>query len=255
MVSRRDTGFALLIVLWSLVLISLLIAQLTASGRLELQRVANSRDRITRQTAVDGAIDEAAFHLLDLSPNRWIANGIPHPITVAGFPVTIRVTNEADQINPNSAPAELLAALLHQLGLRGQDATRLATEIVRWRMEPGPANESAPLYRQRGYLPPGTAFQTLDELALVAGMTPDLLARLRPHLQLFRPLPPLAATSDPVVAAALAEWSGQPPTTSGSALDASTVAITATSPGASRRAVVQLDPNGPAAPFQILAWQ
>jgi len=40
----------------------------------------------------------------------------------------------------------------------------------------------------------------------VLGMTPAMLAAIRPHLTLFGPPEPSPATADPVVAAALAEF-------------------------------------------------
>ena len=58
--------------------------------------------------------------------------------------------------------------------------------------------------RELDYGPPGSPLQTLDELGRVLGMTPALLAALRPHLSLFGPAEPKPAGADPVVAAALA---------------------------------------------------
>jgi general secretion pathway protein K len=262
LIRRRsgEAGFALIIVLWSLVLVSLLVTQLTADGRLETRRVANGRAQVMEQMAVDGAVEEAVFHLLDQSERHWNANGIVREIRVGGFAVRVSVTNEADKVNPNVAPPELLTALLRRVGVADRDATSLAAAIVGWRTQPGAANELAVAYRPLGYLPPGTPFQTLDELGLVAGMTPDVLARLMPHLQLFRALPPISSTTDPIVTAALADWSGLPTATSGSVPDESFIAITAVAGGpdgarAERRAVIQLDPGAKTLPFHVLDWR
>jgi hypothetical protein len=45
----------------------------------------------------------------------------------------------------------------------------------------------------------------IDELGRVLGMTPAILTAIRPHLTLFGPAQPSAASPDAVVAAALAE--------------------------------------------------
>jgi hypothetical protein len=54
------------------------------------------------------------------------------------------------------------------------------------------------------YGPPAAPIETLDELGRVVGMSPAVLAAIRPHLTLYGPPQPNAATADPIVAAALA---------------------------------------------------
>ena len=81
--------------------------------------------------------------------------------------------------------------------------------------EPAGANArdggaKAPQYRAAGlpYGPPGTPFQSVDELADVLGMTPALFARLAPHLTVFTDGDPDLSTRDPVVSSALRDISG-----------------------------------------------
>jgi general secretion pathway protein K len=255
-----EAGFALLVVLWSLVLISLIVTQLMSDGRLEAQRIANGRIGVTGQAAVDGAIDEALFHLLDQSEHHWAADGAPHDIWIGGVRVTVVATNEADKVNPNIAPKELMSALLHRVGVAQREAVQIANAIENWRTQAGDSNDQAAAYRAMGYLPPGTPFQSVEEIALVAGVTPDLLIRLMPHLQVYRALLPRSSGIDPVVVAALADWSGLPPSTSGSGTDETFVALSAVASGrgdarASRQAVVQLEPAAKDSPFHVLAWQ
>jgi general secretion pathway protein K len=255
-----ERGFALLIVLWTLVLVTLLVSQLASAGRMQARLATNQRDEAVLDAAADGAIDATVFHLLDQSGAHWPANGTAHQLQIGGIQFTVRVTSEADRIDPNTAPAELLAALLRQVGVDANDAKPISEAMVAWRTQAGAANDQAASYRAAGYLPPGTQFQSLDEIGLVHGVTPDLLAKLTPHLQLFRPLPPSTSTADPVVLAALADWSGLPPGTSGSPPDDSFVAISIASAGPddaslSRQAVVHINPGAPGAPFQVLASQ
>ena len=92
---------------------------------------------------------------------------------------------------------------------RPETARRLAAAIGDWvgsAASPRPQDALAAEYRAAGldYGPPGAALETLDELDRVLGMTPAVLAAIRPHLTLFGPPEPNQATTDPVVAAALA---------------------------------------------------
>jgi general secretion pathway protein K len=110
------------------------------------------------------------------------------------------------------------------------------------------------------YGPPGAPLETLDELGRVLGMTPAVLAAIRPHLTLFGPPEPSAATIDPFVAAALAAAAQATPAPSPlqPPPDVLTIRITATAFGwrdarVTRSAVLRI---GAALPlgYQVLAW-
>src|SRR5205085_2461398 len=53
------------------------------------------------------------------------------------------------------------------------------------------------------YRPPVQPMETLEELARVVGMTPEIIAAIHPHLSLYGPQTPDSTAADPVVAAAL----------------------------------------------------
>lgn len=261
--SGRQRGFALLIVLWTMVLLALLVTQLTAAGRSEAQLTANLRGAAIAEAAADGAVQEAVFHLLDTSPRHWFADGSPHPLRLPGASAVVRLDNQAGLVNPNAASLALLTALLAASGADGQTAAHVAAAILAWRMPAGqgpPDGAGLAAYRAAGrdYGPPGAAFQSLDELGRVLGMTPALLAALRPHLSLDHDRDPDPPAADPVVAQALASVTGLMPQP-GLSRDETAVAITATAAGPgharfTRRAVVRLGAGTSGAPFQVMEW-
>ncbi len=115
-------------------------------------------------------------------------------------------------INPNSASLSLLEALLRVSGADPESARRLPNAIGEWvRSAPAPRPPNVLLaeYQAAGldYGPPGAPIETLDELGRVLGITPAVLAAIHPHLTLFGPPQPSPASTDPFVAAALAESS------------------------------------------------
>jgi general secretion pathway protein K len=210
---RRSSGFALLIVLWTLVLIAFVVLHLTASGRTEIRIADNLVDNAVTGAAADGAIAEAIFNLSSPQPDqRWPLDGAAHPLTIGDSRVVVRLENEAARINPNLASPVLIEALLRAVGTDPDTASRLASAIADW---VGSAQTSRPQaalladYRAAGldYGPPGSPLETLGELGRVLGITPALFAQLRPHLTLFGPAEPDPAAADPVVAAALAQIS------------------------------------------------
>jgi general secretion pathway protein K len=266
---RGSGGFALIIVLWALVLIAFIVAHLTASGRTEIRIASNLVANSVAQAAADGAVYEAIYNLSDPRPEqRWPVNGSAHEIVIGNTRVVVRLEDEASWINPSSASPLLLEALLRVTGSDPESARRVATAISEWvgsATAPRPQDTPLAEYRAAGldYGPPGSPIETLDELDRVLGVTPAVFAAIRPHLTLYGPPEPSPATTDPVVAAALALLTPQ----TGAAVspanqaspDLSTVRITALAfgPGNAhviRTAVVRIGPTAPQG-YTVLAWR
>src|SRR6201988_3716137 len=113
----RDGGFALIIVLWTLVLIGFIIAHVTPSGRTEIRIASNLVANSAAQAAADGAIFEAIFNISDPQPQqRWPADGSPRQVAIGGSRVVLRLEDEASWINPSTASPVLLEALLRVTG-------------------------------------------------------------------------------------------------------------------------------------------
>jgi general secretion pathway protein K len=224
-------GFALILVLWALVLVSLIVAQLASTGRRETHIAGNLSAGAKAEAAADGAVYETIFRLLDASPEHWALDGKDRRLTLDDGAAVIRIESEAGKINPNTAPPALLGALLTTVGVDRNTAARLADAIVEWRGETfeTPNGEAAALTDYQGagmdHGPPAEPFQSIDELGRVIGMTPAVLAGLRPHLSLYQQGAPDPAFADPVVRAALQTLPTDPDgdTPHGSGLDAVTV--------------------------------
>jgi general secretion pathway protein K len=268
---RRSGGFALIVVLWTLVLIGFIVAHLSASGRTEIRIAGNLVSNSAAQAAADGAIYEAIFNLSDPQPeNRWPIDGTLRQVAVGASRLVMRLEDEASWINPSTASPALLEGLLRVTGSDPDSARRIAAAIGEWvgsAAVPRPQEAVVAEYRAAGldYGPPGAPIETLGELGRVLGMTPAVLTAILPHLTLFGPPEPNLATTDPVVAAALAlsptglsvpqavvPQPGQTPP------EAAIVRITALASGpgnarVNRTAVVRLGTTLPRG-YAVLAW-
>jgi len=207
--SARQSGFALIMVLWTLALLTTIGVQLASSGRREAQLTRNLMDSAVLQAAADGAVQQAIFRLLDSSERQWRADGTFHLMRLGHSLVRVRIEDESGKVNPNIASAELLPALLLEASTPPPLAPGLAAASVAWRSAAGGPTARSTITAQyasagRDYRPPGAPFESIDELGAVLGMTPELLARLSPHMTIFTEEDPDASTTDPVVAAALA---------------------------------------------------
>ena len=130
---RGGGGFALIIVLWTLVLIAFIVAHLTATGRTEIRIATNLVANAVGQAAADGAINEAIFNQSDPQPDqRWPVDGKARELMIGNSRVTLRLEDEAWWINPNSASPALLEALLRATGSDPESAHRQANAIGEW---------------------------------------------------------------------------------------------------------------------------
>jgi general secretion pathway protein K len=206
--AQVDNGFALMIVLWWLVLLALLLTQITAAARTEVMIAANIRGSTVAEAAADGAVNEAIFQVLS---RRWQVDGSPHLIRGVQAVAEVRIDDEGQKIDPNVTPVILMAALLRGCGATPTTAERIALAISEWRsldVLRTATSESASQYPVAGlgYLPPHKRFVSKDELGLVRGMTPELLGCLSPHISIYSlSVPSLAIVDDQVIRQAIIE--------------------------------------------------
>lgn len=210
-------GFAMIVVLWFLVLLAGIGIHVAAVGRSESQVAANLVASAKAEAMAEGAVARAAYGLGDPRPEQhWLADGSLHELKVPGGTVLVTVRDESGKIDVNSAPVAMIAALFANLGVDAGLASQLATAIHDNANPPknnGPANpgEAAtqtdgPLYgdQRQGQstqptpsipaaaagipgLPGSTpanpnAFISLEELRAIPGMTAEIFAAVSPYL-------------------------------------------------------------------------
>ncbi len=254
-----DAGFALLVVLWTLILVAMLFAVLAGASRSDAQLTANLRSAAELEAVADGAIHTALFDLLQRGAS---ARDVPPTVgRLSGAEVGTEVVDQSGLLNPNTASPDLLAALMLRLGADAGQAGRIAAAVADWRA-PGRRSArrgmKAAQYQAAGlsYGPPGAPFETLGELGDVFGMTPALLAALAPHLTLYSDGDPDPAAADPVVRAALRD-AGYGGRADRAALQ--TVRITAAArrgdARAVRSAVIRIGASSNGRGWRILVWE
>jgi general secretion pathway protein K len=259
--ARGERGFALLVVLWSLVLIGLLTTQILASGRTAMGLAGNLRDAAEARARADGAINVAIFHLLLSGANQWPADGSTHTLGTGALTLTVRIDSLAGKINPNLASTALLTGLFQATGATTAQARQMAAGIIGWRSPAATKADTQALlaaYKRANlpYGPPGRPFADLSDLANVIGMTPSALANALPYMSLYQSGDPDPAQAGAVVRRALA-LSGQ---TGAGGYEGNfpVVSITAEAAGPRnlavyRTAIVSIAGGNATVPFQILA--
>jgi general secretion pathway protein K len=189
--SRGDSGFALLVVVWFLVLLAAIGVYMIANARSEIALAHNLLASAQAEALADGAIALAAYSQMTPDPGkRWKLDETAHRLDMPGGDVTIQLINESAKINPNLASAAILSGLFQAVGVDRARADNLSRAVGDWVQagdNPGALNAKAQQYLQAGrsYAPPGTPLQSLDDLQLVLGMTPQIFAAARPYLTIF----------------------------------------------------------------------
>lgn len=263
----RQRGFALIIVLWGLAMIALIGTQVTAAGHTEAHIAANLRSSAVAEAAADAAIEATGMHLLDPGAGHWLSDLVPYVVRMPQATVIVTINAEARKLPLNTAPTQLIGAVLREVGVDPRLAAVLGDQIGDWR---SPANfplklgAKAPAYRAAGrtWGPPNRAFRSLSELRLILSMTPEIYAAFAPHVSVYTQSSPQAQQADPVVARAIVDLSatGLQPLSFDEA-PVFRVTATATSRDGGRfvrRAVLRVNVPGEAQdttkPFDILAW-
>ncbi len=207
---RRSGGFALIMVLWFLVLIAAISTYLMANARSETAIARNIRAAATAEALADAAVAEAVFNQTAVAAGRWKLDGEPHLISLPDGEATIRLYDENQKVNPNRASDALMAALFEAAGVERALARRLGASIADWvgsETEPRPLGAEMQQYLDAGrsYGPPNAPIESIDELQLVLGMTPEILALVRPYLTIHtESAQPDGNNAPPIVRRALA---------------------------------------------------
>ena len=195
-------------VLWFLVLIAALSTYLLANARSETAIARNIRGAAIAEALADAAIAQAVFNQTGRA-DRWRLDGEPHLISLPDGEATIRLYDENQKVNPNLASDALMASLFEAAGIGRALSMRLGASIADWvgsETEPRALGAKKQQYLDAGrsYGPPNAPIESIDELQLVLGMTPEILARVRPYLSIHtQSETPRATNASPIIRRAL----------------------------------------------------
>jgi general secretion pathway protein K len=190
---QRQSGIALVLVLWMLALLSAIAGSLVFSSRAELMIAANLASHARAEAFADAGVHKAVYELVTRSPMdplRWKGDGFTHQWQFGGATLQVTILDESAKIDINSAPINLLQSLFQSQGLAEQEANALAAAVIDWRdaddlVTPNGAEKDAYAAAGRDYGPANAPFETIDELRLVLGMTDDLFRRLESSVTVY----------------------------------------------------------------------
>lgn len=184
--SSKQSGVALVMVLWVIALLSLMATSFGLGVRREAKLASNLAQMARLSAAAEGAIHYAVFMLQEKNPQlQWRTDGTVYEMKFDPIEVRIQIQDEAGKIDLNQADEKLLQALLGSLEFDIDQAAALADAILDWRdpddlKRVNGAEERDYLAAGLTYGPANAPFQSIEELALVLGVTPRLATQLLP---------------------------------------------------------------------------
>jgi len=192
--ASRQRGIALVLVIWMVVLLTIMagaVMMTQRSGTLAATNLTQERQaRYLAEAGLNYLQTWLSERVRPLEQQKWPMDGQLRPWRFGDHSVWIGAMPEAARIDINAADEQLLLGLLQQAGLSLEEATPVRDAILDWR---DPDNnrslegaedddyerEDRPMGARDGN------FESVDELQLVAGITPRIYAALAPSLTVY----------------------------------------------------------------------
>ena len=186
--ASSNRGFVIVAVLWLLAALAALVTVFSVYLSNSARALAVTDEAVQAEGLVSACVELTAYQLQLVGEEARPAHGSFHT-RLSRVDLAVSFVSEAARIDLNAAPKDLIAGLLTVLGASAEDASEFADRIVAWRTkatEDGGGKEDT-LYRTAGraYSPRQAPFAHVNELALVLGPPPALVARALPYLTVF----------------------------------------------------------------------
>ncbi len=193
-------GAALIVVLWTVLMLSLLISGMAYDMHIEAGITSHARKRLKAQVAARGGVEYAKFLLAksfesnafeesdeEKEALRVLAKNLERGIGVSGTLVEqgdstakVDILPEAGRRNVNTLGDEDWEELLDQAGVPEEKWPDLIDCFMDW-TDAGDehrlngAEEGDAFYKEQGYVPKNAPLDTVDELLLIKGFTPAVV--------------------------------------------------------------------------------
>lgn len=186
---RNADGMALMLVIWVLAIFMVLAISFSYATKTEMSATLAFRDAAEERFLAEGSLERAFLELLlrrtvpvsNVEEEQpWRADGTEYRVDFDHGYGLVRITAEGGKIDINKAPELVLKNLLIALMAKGDDVDIIVDSIQDWR-------DADNLHRLHGaeddyyltlsvpYKAKNADFESIEELLLVRGVTPDIL--------------------------------------------------------------------------------
>jgi len=187
-------GIALLIVLWVMAVLMVTVFSFSVMTRAETHSTLAFKEGIEKKFIAEAGIERGIMEIIFRNINQnqtmtlvgkepWKLDGTAHTVDMGGISCVVRVIDESGKISLNSmtdASSIILKNLLINHGVSSENADIIIDSILDWK-------DADDMHRLHGvesdyymslsnpYRAGNDAFETLEMLILVKGVTPEIL--------------------------------------------------------------------------------
>jgi general secretion pathway protein K len=189
--SDTQTGIALLIVLWILTILMVVVLSFSYLIKTEMLATLSFKGGMERKLLAEGGVERGIMELFyrNVYKNQtvelegrevWRVDGTSHTGQVGDGFYTTRIIDESGKVDINTVSEVLLKNLVVNAGIQAEEADVVVDSIMDWK-------DPDDLHRLHGaesdyymslanpYEAKNARFDSLEELLLVKGVTPEIL--------------------------------------------------------------------------------
>lgn len=187
----RQSGLALVIVIWILTLLSIMAGSFALSMRRESSVSHALKNNAKALALAEAGLNFAAYKLQLSNPDEaWTADGSIYQLRLATGENRIRIFAETGKVDINTTEEPQLKAIMAALTDNHKEQEQLLDAIIDWRDEddePRTSGAEQKQYKQAGlgYQPTNKPFQSLDELQMVLGISAERFNRMLPWITIY----------------------------------------------------------------------
>ena len=187
-------GIALIMVLWVLAVLMVIVLSFSYLSRTESLAAVAFKQGVEKKFLAEAGIERAVMEIIyrRMNPNvqtdvegveTWRVDGAPYTVTTGDDHYTVSITDESGKINLNTlndTSVIILKNLLINMGVEGTQADTIADSVLDWKdpddlVRLNGAESDYYMSLTNPYKAKNANFDTLEELLLVKGMTPEIL--------------------------------------------------------------------------------
>jgi general secretion pathway protein K len=185
--ARSERGIAIVAALWAAAIFAIIVLSVMQIVRADAALGRGRTDVAELNATADAAVNVTILSMLGPRATQPPVNGVPFNVPFGSHVIRVSVLDEAGKIDLNMAAAATLTQLLIDAGLDTGGATGLAAAINAWRGTASTGDETVRVGHS-------ALFQSVAELQLVPGMTPELYRRITPLLTVYSQSPGIDPT-------------------------------------------------------------
>lgn len=188
---KPSQGFALITVLWITAFLAVIAGSVSYQARASLGLASNTVASFKTKHAAEGAILLSIHKLINRDElNGHVINNPNYSYEIDDLRVSVFVADESGKVDINLAPVDLIKSLLMAVGVDEKRSALIAGATGDWRDKDNLKRVDGA--EDQDYIAQGLAyevkddeFDSIDELSLVFGMTPEIFNRVKPYVTVY----------------------------------------------------------------------